>query len=129
MPFERAAALLSIVKPVDILLAARVGLSGKETMGHLHDLIDTVTRNIFTESSYGEFTLASDVALEVVVSKRHELALHTAHVEGLTRLLRDAVGTIGAGSAPGEGKCCHCRGTGLARPLWKPPFSASHNVA
>ncbi|WP_420082599.1 hypothetical protein ACN6AT_36845 (plasmid) [Streptomyces sp. JL4002] len=59
-------------------------------------------------------------ALEVTVGKRHELALHPAHVEGLTRLLRGAVDTIGARSTPGGGRCCHCDGTGRGRPLWDP---------
>lgn len=36
--FERPSALLSITEPDDLVLAARVGLSGKEPMGHLHDL-------------------------------------------------------------------------------------------
>ncbi|MER7467039.1 hypothetical protein [Streptomyces sp. NPDC097981] len=42
----------------------------------------------------------SGVALEVLVGKRQELALHTAHVDSLTRILRHAVGTIGARSTP-----------------------------
>ncbi|WP_447034463.1 AlbA family DNA-binding domain-containing protein [Streptomyces hypolithicus] len=53
------------------------------------------------------------------ISKRHELALHTGHVDGLTRLLLHALGTIGARSTPGGGRCFHCDGTGLARPLWE----------
>ncbi|MGW6971888.1 hypothetical protein [Streptomyces sp. NPDC054952] len=60
------------------------------------------------------------VALEVMVGKRHELALHRAHVDGLTRLLREAVGTIGARGMPGGGRCFHCDGTGRAHPLWEP---------
>ncbi|MEU9064187.1 hypothetical protein AB0D13_36430 [Streptomyces sp. NPDC048430] len=57
---------------------------------------------------------------EVRISKRHELALHTGHVDGLTRLLLHALGTIGARSTPGGGRCFHCDGTGLARPLSEP---------
>ncbi|WP_333753009.1 hypothetical protein [Streptomyces sp. IBSBF 2394] len=60
---------------------------------------------------------------------RQELPLHSAHVEGFTRLMRDALGSIGGGSGPGEGNCCHCGGTGLARPLWKPSLSAGYDVA
>lgn len=60
---------------------------------------------------------------------RQELPLHIPHVAGLTWLPRDAVGTIDAGSAPGEGECCHCGGTGLGRPLWKRSLSAGHDVA
>ncbi|MFF4321319.1 hypothetical protein [Streptomyces sp. NPDC001568] len=58
--------------------------------------------------------------MEVLVGKRHELALHPAHVDGLTRLLRDAAGAIAARSTPRGGRCFHCDGTGRARPLWEP---------
>ncbi|MFF4299327.1 hypothetical protein ACFY0N_37415 [Streptomyces vinaceus] len=51
---------------------------------------------------------------------RHELALHPAHIHGLTQLLRQAVGTIGARSTPGGGQRFHCDETGCARPLWEP---------
>ncbi|MFJ5811149.1 hypothetical protein [Streptomyces sp. NPDC093093] len=109
-------ALLSLTEPDDVLFAARVELSGMETMGHLHDLIRTVTHGVTTELGYA----GPGIALEVMVGKRHELALHRAHVDGLTRLLRDAVDTIAARSTPGGGRCSHCDGTGLARPLWEP---------
>ncbi|MFJ3206135.1 hypothetical protein [Streptomyces sp. NPDC086989] len=59
----------------------------------------------------------SGETLEIVVGARDELTLHPAHVHGLTQLLRQAVGTIGAPSTPGGGRCFHCDGTGLARPL------------
>ncbi|PZG90202.1 hypothetical protein C1I97_30645 [Streptomyces sp. NTH33] len=39
---------------------------------------------------------------------------------GLTRLFENAAGTLGARRAPGGGRCFHCDGTGLARPLWEP---------
>ncbi|MER6390485.1 hypothetical protein ABT236_18680 [Streptomyces sp. NPDC001523] len=55
-----------------------------------------------------------------MVGTRHELALHPAHVDGLTRLLHEAVGTIGARGTPGGGRCFHCDGTGRAHPLWEP---------
>ncbi|WP_412079434.1 hypothetical protein ACLF6K_38340 (plasmid) [Streptomyces xanthophaeus] len=42
-------------------------------------------------------------------------------VHGLTQLLRQAVGTIGARSTAGGGRCFHCDGTGRARPLWELP--------
>ncbi|MFD9419496.1 hypothetical protein ACFWC9_32990 [Streptomyces goshikiensis] len=58
--------------------------------------------------------------LEILVGKRHDLALHPAHVYGLTRLLRDATATIGARSTSEVGRCFHCDGTGRARPLWDP---------
>ncbi|MFF3431352.1 hypothetical protein [Streptomyces sp. NPDC002602] len=116
VPFERPEALLSLTNPDDLLFTARVELSGMETMGHLHDLIRTVTHGVTTELGYA----GPGVALEVLVGKRHELALHPAHVDGLTRLLRHAVGTIGVCSTPGGGRCSHCDGTGRARPLWEP---------
>ncbi|WP_267088241.1 hypothetical protein [Streptomyces sp. NBC_00249] len=62
--------------------------------------------------------------MEILVGTRHELTLHPAHVHGLTQLLRQAVGTIGARSTPG-GRCFHCDGTGLARPLWELAASQS----
>lgn len=116
VPFERPEALLSLTQPDDLLFTARVELSGMETMGHLHDLIRTVTHGVTTELGYA----GPGVALEVLVGKRHELALHPAHVDGLTRLLRHAVATIAARRTPGGGRCFHCDGTGLARPLWEP---------
>lgn len=62
---------------------------------------------------------APGAALEVLVGKRHELALHPAHVDGFTRLVRNAVAAVEARSTPGSG-CLHCGGTGLARSLWEP---------
>jgi hypothetical protein len=57
-----------------------------------------------------------------LVGKRHELVLHPAHVDGLARVLRHAVGAIGTIDACGTlggGRCFHCDGTGFARPLWE----------
>ncbi|GEB60058.1 hypothetical protein [Streptomyces gardneri] len=115
VPFERPEAMLALTQPDDVLFTARVELSGMETMGHLHDLIRTATHGVTAELSYA----GPGVALEVMVGKRHELALHPAHVHGLTRLLRQAVDTIGARSTPEGGRCFHCDGTGSARPLWE----------
>ncbi|MFD9724617.1 hypothetical protein [Streptomyces sp. NPDC059072] len=116
VPFERPEALLALTDPDDVLFTARVELSGMETMGHLHDFIRTVTHGVTMELGHA----GPGVALGVVVGKCHELALHPAHVDGLTRLLRQAVDTIGARSTPGGGRCFHCDGNGLARPLWEP---------
>lgn len=129
VPFERPSARLSIADPNDILLSARVELFEDEPVRRLHDVIDTVSRRLAGDGGLGEYALVPDVALELMIGVRQELPLHSAHVEGLTRLLRDAIGTIGAGSGPGEGDCSHCGGRGLARPLWKSSFSAGHNVA
>jgi DnaJ-class molecular chaperone len=86
VPFERPAARLSIVKPEDIVLSARVEL------------------------------------FELMIGVREELPLHTGHVA-------DAIGTIGARSAPGGGQCFHCEGTGRARTLWERSLSDGHDVA
>jgi hypothetical protein len=129
VPFEPTAARLSIAKAEDIVLSARVELFEDEPVGRLHDVIDTVTRDLAKPNAFGAYALVPDVALEVMIGVRQELPLHIAHVAGLTRLMRDALGTIGEGSGPGEGNCHHCRGTGLARPLWKQSFSAGHDVA
>ncbi|MFE9677241.1 hypothetical protein ACFYO5_24465 [Streptomyces sp. NPDC006259] len=46
-------------------------------------------------------TLGPDVALDIMVGRRHDLALHKDHLTGLTRLLLDAADTIGhAGNCP-----------------------------
>ncbi|MFF3505670.1 hypothetical protein [Streptomyces sp. NPDC003247] len=129
VPFERPAARLSIADPNDILLSARVELFEDEPISRLHDVIETVSRRLAGDGGLGEYALVPDVALELMIGVRQELPLHIAHVAGLTRLVQDALGTIGEGSGPGEGNCYHCRGTGLARPLWKPSFSAGHDVA
>ncbi|MFD3679134.1 hypothetical protein [Streptomyces sp. NPDC058613] len=116
VPFERADALLSLTDPHDTYYTARVELSGAETVGQLHDLLHTLTRGVTTELGYA----GPGAALEVHVGRRHELSLHRAHVDGLTRLLRHAVATLTARSTPGGGRCFHCDGTGRARPLWEP---------
>ncbi|MFF7183514.1 hypothetical protein [Streptomyces sp. NPDC008121] len=116
VPFERADALLSLAWPGDIGCTARVELSGGETTGHVHDLITTVTRGI----AYELGAAAPGTALEILLGKRHQLALRTGHVDGLTQLLRDAVTTIDAHGTPGGQLCSHCHGTGRAHPLWAP---------
>jgi hypothetical protein len=116
VPFESPEALLSVIHPQDIFFTARVELSGAEPMGHVHDLIRTVTRGLAIDTEYCE----PGAALEILVGKRRGLALHPGHVDGLARLLRHAVATIGAQSTPEGGQCFHCEGTGRARPLWEP---------
>ncbi|MFF3020757.1 hypothetical protein [Streptomyces sp. NPDC057939] len=116
VPFERPEALLALTEPDAVLFTARVELSGMETMGHLHDLIRTVTHRVTAELGYA----GPGVALEVMVGKRHEIALHRAHVDGLTRILRRAVDTVAARSVPGGGRCFRCDGTGRAHSLWEP---------
>ncbi|MFD9302127.1 hypothetical protein ACFWCB_05395 [Streptomyces sp. NPDC060048] len=103
--FERPGVLLSLANPDDVLFRARVELSGGET-----------TSSVRTAPGYA----VQGEMLEILVGKRHDLALHPAHVYGLTQLLRDATAAIGARSTSEGGRCFHCDGTGRARPLWDP---------
>jgi hypothetical protein len=76
--------------------------------------IGTLTASL----TYSHFD-RTDVALDVTLGRRQELPIHAAHTIGLTRLFRHAADIIGARSTPGSGRCFHCDGTGLARPLWE----------
>ncbi|MGW6883181.1 hypothetical protein ACWGEU_23310 [Streptomyces goshikiensis] len=114
--FERPRVLLSLANPDDVPFRARVELSGGETMAHLHNLASALTSSVRTAPGYA----VQGETLEILVGKRHDLALHPAHVHGLTQLLRDATATIGARSTSEGGQCFHCDGTGRARPLWDP---------
>lgn len=87
-------------------------------MGHLHKLITALTRGITSTYDLGA-AAPPGTALEIMVAKRHQLALHSGHVLGLTQLLRHAVDTIDARATSGDGLCCHCYGTGRAHPLWE----------
>lgn len=62
---ERADALLSLAELDDILLTAWVGLSGSETMGHLHDLINTVARGVTSELDYAGTTIAATMGVQM----------------------------------------------------------------
>ncbi|MFJ6785213.1 hypothetical protein [Streptomyces yangpuensis] len=115
LPYVAPEVLLSLTQP-DILWRVRVELAGGETMADLHNLIAQLVPARETDARQA----LSGETLEIVVGKRDELTLHPAHVHGLTQLLRQAVGTIGARSTPGGGRCFHCDGTGRARPLWEP---------
>ncbi|MEH0415966.1 hypothetical protein [Streptomyces sp. B21-083] len=86
-----------------------------QTTSDLYDMISTATRGI----SWDARTLGPDVALDIMVGRRHDLALHKDHLTGLTRLLLDAADTIGTPGTARSGRCFHCGGTGLARPLWE----------
>ncbi|MFF5506491.1 hypothetical protein [Streptomyces roseolus] len=113
-PLARSAGLLSFAAADDTVLAARVQLSGAESMREVNQTLRAITGGM-----HAHFT-GPGVALEVALGRRQELPLHEAHAVGLTRLFRHAVGTVGARSTPGSGLCFHCGGTGLARPLWGP---------
>jgi hypothetical protein len=113
-PFVPPAGVLSFVQAPDIVLASRIQLTGTQTTSDLHDMISTATRGI----SWDARTLGPDVALDIMVGRRHDLALHKDHLTGLTRLLLDAADTIGTPGTVRSGRCFHCGGTGNARPLW-----------
>ncbi|MFD6940923.1 hypothetical protein ACFWAP_32830 [Streptomyces goshikiensis] len=115
LPYVTPEVLLSLTRS-ELLWRVRVELAGGETMADLYNLV----ANLVPAPETDDRRALSGETLEIVVGTRHELALHPAHVDGLTRLLRQAVGTIGARSTPGGGRCSHCDGTGLARPLWEP---------
>ncbi|MFD3658125.1 hypothetical protein [Streptomyces sp. NPDC058620] len=118
-PLARPARLLSFTAAADTILAARVQLTGAETMHQVNETLRAMTGDL----PHAHFT-GPGVALELTLSRRQELPIHAAHTAGLTRLFRHAAGTIGARSTPGGGRCFHCDGTGRARPLWEPSGQA-----
>ncbi|MEU4356293.1 hypothetical protein [Streptomyces virginiae] len=115
LPFLGPEVLLSLTRS-ELLWRVRVELAGGETMADLHDLVGDLVPALDTDDRHA----LPGETLEIVVGTRHELTLHPAHVHGLTQLLRQAVGTIGARSPPGGGRCFHCDGAGRARPLLEP---------
>ncbi|MCY0921106.1 hypothetical protein OS965_23455 [Streptomyces sp. H27-G5] len=118
-PLARPAGLLSFTAAADTILAARVQLTGAETMHQVNETLRAMTGDL----PHAHFT-GPGVALELTLSRRQELPIHAAHTAGLTRLFQNATGTIGARSTPGGGRCFHCDGTGRARPLWEPSGQA-----
>ncbi|GAA2264882.1 hypothetical protein GCM10010232_66340 [Streptomyces amakusaensis] len=114
-PLARPAGLLSFTTAADTILAARVQLTGAETMHEVNETLRAMTGHL----PHAHFT-GPGVALELTLGRRQELPVHAAHTAGLTRLFRHAAGTIRARTTPGGGRCFHCDGTGRARPLWEP---------
>lgn len=114
-PLARPVGLLSFTAAADSILAARVQLTGAETMHQVNETLRSMTGSLPPAHFAGP-----GVALELTLSRRQELPIHTAHTTGLTQLLRDAADTIWARSQPGGGPCFHCDGTGRARSLWEP---------
>ncbi|MEV4190906.1 hypothetical protein [Streptomyces toxytricini] len=115
-PYLTPEVLLSLTRS-ELLWRVRVELAGGETMADLYNLVANLIPAVLETD---ERRALSGETLDIVVGTRDELTLHPAHVHGLTQLLRQAVGTIGARSTPGGGRCFHCDGTGRARPLWDP---------
>ncbi|MEU3603670.1 hypothetical protein ABZ714_33935 [Streptomyces sp. NPDC006798] len=113
-PFARPAGVLSFLRAPDVILASRVQLTGAQTLSELHDLVATATRGI----DFDARTLGPGIALEILIGKRQDLALHDDHLTGLTRLLLEGADTIGAPGIARPPHCAHCGGSGEARPLW-----------
>lgn len=83
-PLARPAALVSFALVTDIVLSARIQVSGAQTMHHLHETIRTLTHGFSWNTRY--------TGLDVTLGKRQELPLHAAHIVGLTRLFQNAAG-------------------------------------
>ncbi|GGX47630.1 hypothetical protein [Streptomyces chryseus] len=113
-PLARPAGLLSFTAAADTILAARVQLTGAETMHQVNETLRAMTGNL----PHAHFT-GPGVALELTLCRRQELPIHAAHTTGLTRLFQDAANTVSARNIREGGWCFHCDGTGLARPLWE----------
>ncbi|MFE5852336.1 hypothetical protein ACFQ61_03810 [Streptomyces sp. NPDC056500] len=69
-PFILPAGVLSFVQASDVVLASRIQLTGTHTTSDLYDMISTATRGI----SWDSRTLGPDVALDIMVGRRHDLA-------------------------------------------------------
>ncbi|MGX4694413.1 hypothetical protein [Streptomyces sp. JNUCC 63] len=95
-PLARPAGLLSFAAATDTALAARVQLTGAETMHDLNETLRALTHGL----SWDTLATGPDVALDVTLGRRQELPLHAV---GLTRLFENAAGTLGARRTPGEG--------------------------
>ncbi|MFI6475995.1 hypothetical protein ACIBL5_37900 [Streptomyces sp. NPDC050516] len=65
----------------DTILAARVQLSGAETVHELNEALRALTGGV-----HAHFT-GPGVALEVTLGRRQELPIHAVHAVGLTRHL------------------------------------------
>ncbi|WP_434598054.1 hypothetical protein [Streptomyces sp. A5-4] len=117
-PLARPAGLLSFTAAADTILAARVQLTGAETMHQVNETLRAMTGDL----PRAHFT-GPGVALELTLCRRQELPIHAAHTTGLTRLFQDATNTVSAHNIREGAWCFHCDGTGLARPLWE---SAGH---
>ncbi|WP_327379033.1 hypothetical protein OG393_34680 (plasmid) [Streptomyces sp. NBC_01216] len=114
-PLARPAGLLSFTAAADTILAARVQLTGAETMHEVNETLRSMTGNL----PRAHFT-GPGVALELTLGRRQELPIHAAHTAGLTRLFHDATYTISDRNDAASGCCFHCDGTGRARSLWEP---------
>ncbi|GGR58590.1 MULTISPECIES: hypothetical protein [Streptomyces] len=106
-PLARPVGLLSFAVAIDTVLAARVQLSGVETMRELDETLRSVPGGV-----HARFT-GPGVALEVTLGRWQALSIHAAHTAGLARLFRHAAGAIGARSTPGEAGAFTATGPGV----------------
>ncbi|MGC5041047.1 hypothetical protein ACLQ2C_36530 [Streptomyces sp. DT73] len=114
-PLAPPAGLLTFTAAADTILAARVQLTGAETMRDVNETLRAMTGTL----PRAHFT-GPGVALELTLGRRQELPVHTAHIAGLTRLFHDATYTIDVRDDAASGLCFHCDGTGRAHSLWEP---------
>lgn len=117
-PLARPTGRLSFTAATDTILAARVQMSGAETMGDLHETLRTLTAGL----TYTHFA-RPDVALDVTLaddrsfrSTRHTPSASPGSSSTPLAPLAPATHQAAAG-------CFHCDGAGLARPLWEPATS------
>lgn len=113
-PLARPVELLSFAAATDTVLAARVQLSGAETMHELNDTLRAITGGMHAHCT------GLGVALEVTLGRRQELAIHEAHTAGSPGSSATPPAPSAPAARPGGGRCFHCDGTGRARPLWEP---------
>ncbi|MFD6469599.1 hypothetical protein [Streptomyces goshikiensis] len=114
--FERPEVLLALTEPDEVLVTARVELSGMETMSHLHDLIRTVTHGVTAELGHagpGSHWRSWSASATNSSCTRPTL---TASSGSCARPSTPS----GPAARPGGGRCFHCDGTGRAHPLWEP---------
>lgn len=112
-PLARSAGPLSFTAATDTAPAARVQLTGVETMHDPNETLRALTHGL----SWDTLVTGPDIALDVTLGRRQELPLHAAHAAGLTRIFQNAADTIGARRAP--------RGEGAASTATEPGSPAS----
>lgn len=125
-PLARPVGLLSFAASTDTVLAARVQLSGAETMHELNETLRSITGGM-----HAHFT-GPGVALEVTLGRRQELPIHAAHTAGLTRLSATPLApsvpaarreAAGASTATGPGVLARCGSQRPGKPEQPPGTS------
>ncbi|MFF2900383.1 hypothetical protein [Streptomyces sp. NPDC057966] len=72
-PLARPIASVFFAAATDIVLVARIQLSGAQTAHDLHEMLRTLTYGLSWDTRFA----GADVALEATLGKRQELPLHT----------------------------------------------------